>query len=261
VNDAPALKAAHIGVAMGRGGTDVAKEASDMVIADDNFASIFAAVEEGRVVYDNIKKVTLFLVSCGFGELLAIIATILMGIPIPYIPVQILWLNLVTNGLQDVALAFEPAEKGVLQRPPRSPKESILSSLLLQRTLLMGTVLAGGTIFMFVSSLNSGVTLENARTVALTTMVFFQFYQALNCRSETRSIFRMSPLSNPFLFFSMIAAFFAQLAVIYVPALQWVFRTVPLTVNEWIEIGLITVTIVIAVEIDKRVRKKKYRNL
>jgi potassium/sodium efflux P-type ATPase len=261
VNDAPALKAAHIGVAMGRGGTDVAKEASDMVIADDNFASIFAAVEEGRVVYDNIKKVTLFLVSCGFGELLAIIATILMGIPIPYIPAQILWLNLVTNGLQDVALAFEPAEKGVLQRPPRSPKESILSSLLLQRTLLMGTVLAGGTIFMFVSSLNSGVKLENARTVALTTMVFFQFYQALNCRSETRSIFRMSPLSNPFLFFSMIAAFFAQLAVIYVPALQWVFRTVPLTVNEWIEIGLITVTIVIAVEIDKRVRKKKKRRL
>ncbi|MBI5100412.1 MAG: cation-transporting P-type ATPase [Nitrospirae bacterium] len=257
VNDAPALKSAHIGVAMGSGGTDVAKEASDMVIADDNFTSIFAAVEEGRVVYDNIKKVTLFLISCGFGELLAIIATILMGVPIPYIPAQILWLNLVTNGLQDVALAFEPAEKGVLSRPPRSPKERILSSLLLQRTLLMGTVLAGGTVFMFISSLNSGATLENARTVALTTMVFFQFYQAFNCRSETRSIFRMSPLSNPFLFFSMIAAFFAQLAVIYVPAFQWVFRTVPLTADEWIKIGLVTMTIVIAVETDKWVRRRK----
>jgi len=260
VNDAPALKAAHIGIAMGRGGTDVAKEASDMVIADDNFASIFAAVEEGRVVYDNIKKVTLFLISCGFGELLAIIATILMGLPIPYIPAQILWLNLVTNGLQDVALAFEPAEKGVLSRPPRSPKENILSSLLLQRTLLMGTVLAGGTILMFISSLNAGATLENARTVALTTMVFFQFYQALNCRSETRSIFRMSLLSNPFLFFSMIAAFFAQLAVIYVPALQWVFRTVPLTTDEWIKIGVITVSVVIAVEIDKWMRRRKQVN-
>ncbi len=259
VNDAPALKAAHIGVAMGRSGTDVAREASDMVIADDNFASIFAAVEEGRVVYDNIKKVTLFLISCGFGELLAIIASILLGLPLPYIPAQILWLNLVTNGLQDVALAFEPGEKGVINRPPRSPKESILSNLLLQRTLLMGIILAGGTIYMFISSLNSGASLANARTVALTTMVFFQFYQAINCRSETESIFKMKPLSNPFLFFSMIAAFFAQLAVIYVPALQWVFRTVPLTADEWIKIGLITTTVLFAVEIDKWLRRMKRR--
>ena len=256
VNDAAALKAAHIGVAMGRCGTDVAKEASDMVIADDNFASIFSAVEEGRVVYDNIKKVTLFLVSCGFGELLAITGTILLGMPIPYIPAQILWLNLVTNGLQDVALAFEPAEKNVLNKPPRHPKERILSPLLLQRTLLMGTVMAAGTLYMFISSLNSGVPLEKARTVALTTMVFFQFYQAANCRSETQSIFRMNPLSNPLLFFSIIAAFFAQLAVIYVPTFQWIFRTEPITVIEWVKIGFVTSTIIIAVEIDKWVRNK-----
>ncbi|MEW6571889.1 MAG: HAD-IC family P-type ATPase [Nitrospirota bacterium] len=255
VNDASALKAAHIGIAMGRSGTDVAKEASDMVLADDNFASIFAAVEEGRVVYDNIKKVTLFLISCGLGELIAIMATILMSLPIPYIPAQILWLNLVTNGLQDVALAFEPAEKGVLQRPPRNPKEGILNALMVQRTLLMGIVLAAGTVFMFVLHLNAGVPLERARTIALTTMVFFQFYQAFNCRSETQSVFRMKPLSNPVLFFSLVAAFFAQLAVIYAPPLQWVFRTEPLTANEWLGIGLVTVTVIIAVEIDKIIRR------
>ncbi len=257
VNDAPALKAAHLGVAMGRTGTDVAREAADMVLADDNFASIFSAVEEGRVVYDNIKKVTLFLVSCGLGELVAILATILSGFPIPYIPAQILWLNLVTNGFQDVALAFEPGEPGVLERPPRSPREGILSSLMVRRTLLMGLTMAAGTYFMFITSLAHGVPLERSRTIALTTMVFFQFYQAFNCRSESRSIFRMNPLGNPFLLFSVVAAFFAQLAVLYVPAFQWVFRTVPLTFVEWVEIGLVTLTIVAAVEADKWIRRRR----
>ena len=257
VNDAPAMKAAHIGVAMGKKGTDVAKESADMIVTDDNFASIFSAVEEGRVVYSNIRKVVLFLVSCGFGELLAISAALIMGFPIPYIPAQILWLNLVTNGFQDVALAFEPGEEGIINKPPRDPGEGIMSRLVIQRTVLMGIIMAVGTMFVFITRLEDGVSLERARTAALTTMVFFQFYQALNCRSETQSIFRMSLLSNPFLFFSIIAAFFAQMAVLYVPAFQWIFRTVPLTIYEWAEIALVTFTIVVAVEIDKFIRRKK----
>ncbi|MDA3788193.1 MAG: HAD-IC family P-type ATPase [Desulfobacula sp.] len=257
VNDAPALKMAHIGIAMGRTGTDVAKEASDMILTDDNFATIVGAVEEGRVVYDNIKKVVLFLVSCGLGELIAILVTITMGLPIPYIAAQILWLNLVTNGFQDIALVFEPAEKGIMKRKPRNPKESIMSPLLIQRSLLMGIVMALGTLFVFITRLEAGVSLENARTAALTTMVFFQFYQALNCRSETESIFKMSLVNNPFLLVSLCAAFFAQLAVIYVPALQWIFRTEAISFMGWVEILSVTITIVIAVEADKWIRQKK----
>ncbi|MCF6158854.1 MAG: HAD family hydrolase [wastewater metagenome] len=256
VNDAPALKTAHVGIAMGKIGTDVAKEASDTVLTDDNFASIFAAVEEGRVVYSNIKKVALFLVSCGFGELVAIITTVSMGYHIPYTPVQILWLNLVTNGLQDMALAFEPAEKGILQQPPRPAKERILSGVMIQKTIIMGLVMAAGTVFLYISDLKLGAPLQEARTEALTAMVVFQFYQAFNCRSETRSIFRMNPLENPFLFFGLIAAIFAHLAVLYVPALQWVFGTVPLKKVEWAGIGVITVSIILVVEIEKLIRRK-----
>jgi Ca2+-transporting ATPase len=257
VNDAPALKAAHIGVAMGRTGTDVAKEAADIVLSDDNFASIVSAVKEGRIVYDNIKKVTIFLVSCGFGELLTIIACMLAGLHLPYLPAQILWLNLVTNGFQDVALAFEPGEKDILKRKPRPPGERILSSLMIQRTLLMGSFMGFGTFIIYYLQISSGVSVESARSVALTTMVFFQFYQALNCRSETLSVFEMHPLSNPFLFVSIVGAFFAHLAVLYVPALQYIFRTVPLSWDQWLIIVISSFTILLAVELDKFIRRRK----
>jgi len=256
VNDAPALKAAHIGIAMGRSGTDVAREASDMVLTDDNFASIFNAVKEGRIVFDNIRKVIFFLIPTGVAAILSILGTVVMGLPIPYVPAQLLWINLVTNGLQDVALAFEPGEKGILDRPPRDPREGIMSRLLVERTLLVGFLIALGVVYNFISALQAGDSLEKARTVAVTTMVFFQFFQAWNSRSEYQSVFKLKLLGNPFLFYSMIAAFLAQLAVIYVPVLQWIFRTEPISGGEWLQILIVSSSVVVVVEIDKFFRSR-----
>lgn len=261
VNDAPALKAAHIGVAMGKSGTDVAKEASDMVLTDDNFASIFNAVKEGRIVFDNIRKVIFFLIPTGVAAILSILGTIILGVPIPYVPTQLLWINLVTNGLQDLALAFEPGEKGIINRKPRDPKEGIMSKLLIERTIVVGLLISIGVIFNFITALREGVSLEKARTVAVTTMVFFQFFQAWNSRSELQSIFKINPLSNPFLFYSMIASFLAQLSVIYVPTLQWIFRTEPITAGEWGQILLASFSVILVVEVDKWLRRKKEERL
>jgi P-type Ca2+ transporter type 2C len=257
VNDAPALKAAHIGIAMGITGTDVAKEASDMVLADDNFASIFKAVREGRIVFDNLRKAIFFLIPTGLASILSIIAAMILGVPIPYIAAQLLWINLVTNGLQDVALAFEPGEKGIINRKPRDPNEGIMSRLLLERTLLIGVVIAAGVIANYLWALNSGGSVEHARTVAVTTMVFFQFFQAWNSRSEHESVFRMNPLGNKFLFYSMIAAALAQLAFIFAPPMQWVFRTEAICLADLAHIVAVSFSVVIVVEIDKWVRRRK----
>ncbi len=259
VNDAPALKAAHIGIAMGRTGTDVSKEAADMVLADDNFASIFAAVKEGRIVFDNLRKVTFFLIPTGVAAILSIAGAIALGVPIPYIPAQLLWINLVTNGLQDVALAFEPGEKDVLMRSPRHPGEGIMSRLLVERTVLVGLVISLGVIYTFVRAFWAGEPIEKARSVAVTTMVFFQFFQAFNSRSEARSLFSMNPLGNSFLFFSMVAAFFAQIAFLYMPAFQWVFRTEPISMADWLHILSVAATVIIAVEADKWIRRRNLR--
>ena len=256
VNDTPALKAAHIGVAMGKSGTDVAKEAADMVIADDNFASIFWAVKEGRIVFDNIRKVTFFLIPTGVAAILSIIGTVILGLPMPYLPAQLLWINLVTNGFQVIALAFEPGEKDVDQRPPRNPREGIMSSILIQRTIIVGVLIAVGVIVKFVYALKNGADLDQARTMAVTTMVFFQFFQAINSRSEFHSVFRLSPFANPFLLYALLASTFAHLAVIYASPLQWVFRTVPLSAFDWLLVLGISSSVIVVVEIDKAIRRR-----
>jgi len=254
VNDAPALKAAAIGIAMGKSGTDVAREASDMALADDNFVSIYAAVEEGRVTFDNLRKVTFFLLSTGAGCLVAIPAAILMGWPLPLLPAQLLWLNLVTNGLQDVALAFEPGEPGILKRPPRPPAEGIISRLLWERTVIAGLVIAVGTLYLFWWELQMTGNLARAQTVALTTMVLFQMFHVGNCRSESRSIFVVNPLSNPFLFLATAAAFVIHAGALYWPWTQLVLRIEPIELEAWLRIVLVASSVIVAMELHKRLR-------
>ena len=256
VNDSPALKKADIGVAMGMTGTDVAKEAADMILTDDNFASIYRAVGEGRVVFDNLRKAVFFLIPTGIAAIWSILVTVLLGIPMPYLPAQILWINLVTNGLQDVSLAFEPGDPDALNRPPRPPREPVMSSLLWQRTVLVSIVISVGVILVYLGARAAGAELDRARTLAMTTMVFFQFFQAWNSRSETRSVFSIPAFSNPLLFGSMVLATLAQIAAVYAPPLQWVFRTTPLSLPDWMLVLAVSASVIFVVEIDKALRRR-----
>jgi Ca2+-transporting ATPase len=258
VNDAPALKAADLGIAMGKSGTDVAREAADMVLADDAFGSIYAAVEEGRVTFDNVRKTSFFLISTGAASIVTILAALLLGWPVPLLPAQLLWLNLVTNSIQDVAMAFEPGERNVLQRPPRRRTEGIISRLLWERTLLVGTVIAIGTLALFRWELDRAGDLERSQTVALTTMVLFQMFHVGNSRSEYLSAFAKSPLSNPFLFYATMAALAVHAAALYLPPTQYVLRVEPIELGAWLRIALVAGSVILAVEAHKLLRRDEH---
>lgn len=254
-NDAPALKAAEVGVAMGKYGTDVAREASELIITDDNFSSIVAGIEEGRVAYNNVRKVIFLLISTGAAEIVLFTLALISGLPLPLLAVQLLWLNLVTNGIQDVALAFEPAEGDELKSPPRSPKEGVFNRIMIERVLLSALVIGVVAFLVFQYLYAQGYGLDAARNGTLLLMVLFENIHVFNSRSETRSVFTHNPLRNHFLLFGTLAAQLIHIGAMYTPWISDVLRIQPVSVDYWLDMLLVAITVLIAMEVHKAVRR------
>jgi magnesium-transporting ATPase (P-type) len=256
-NDAPALRAAHIGVAMGHRGTDVARESADIVLADDDFSSIVAGVEEGRIAYANVRKVLFLLVSTGAAEIVLFLLAVAGGTPLPLLPVQLLWLNLVTNGIQDVALAFEPAEGGEMARPPRPPREAIFDRVMLTRTAVSAAVMGLLAFAAFWGALRLGWTVDRVRNGALLMMVLFENVQAGNSRSETQGVLRLPPMRNPLLLFGTLAALALHVAAMHVPAFARVLGVQPAGAWEWLAAGMGALILAGAVDVEKAIRRAR----
>ena len=263
VNDAPALKKADIGVAMGIKGTDVAKEAADMILLDDNFSTIVSAVEEGRGIFDNIKKFVKFLLAANFDELFLITAVVLLSIKdpitgnliLPLLPVQILWLNLITDGVPALALGVDPKEKDIMKRVPRDPKKGMLDGILL--FIIVASLLAFiSSLSLFIFELQTSRNASKARTMIFTQTMMFEFFLVFNCRSEKKSAFRLNPLENKKLLIAILVSLLLQIIIIYTPMLQTIFKVVPLDFMDWILVIIFSAVALLVVP-EVFIREKK----
>ena len=257
INDAPALKRADIGVAMGRKGTEAAKEAAEMVLADDNFASIVHAVEEGRTVYDNIKKTLAFVLPTNGAQAGIVIASVMMGMALPITPLQILWINMVTSVTLGLSLAFEPPEGDVMLRPPRSPREPLLTQFLAWRIIFISTIIVMGTLGLFLWDRAHGETLEMARTTAVNTLIFFQIFYLFGARYQYTSVLsRQGLLGNRAVLYAVGAILFLQVLFTYLPLFQDVFGTAGIPAGDWLRLLLFTPLVFVLVEVEKRIMQQ-----
>jgi len=270
VNDAPALKTADIGVAMGITGTDVSKEAADIVLADDNFASIVAAVEEGRAIFDNIRKFLRYLLSCNIGEVVTMCFGVLLAeriglqvagnaVALPLLATQILWINLVTDGPPALALGVDPADEGLMHRPPRPHGERVITPRMWRGIFFIGVIMAVGTLLVLDASLPGGLlegsgSLPYAQTMAFTTLMLFQLFNVLNARSDERSAFA-GLFSNRWLWMAIGVSLVLQLLVLYTPALQRAFGTVALSWADWLRCIVVSSSVLWLREANKLVTR------
>ena len=257
VNDAPALKAADIGIAMGMGGTEVAKEAAAMVLTDDNFATIEAAVEEGRGIFDNIVKFITWTLPTNIGEGLVILTAIVAGATLPITPLQILWINMTTAVLLGLPLAFEPVEGKVMHRPPRPPAAPILDRVLIGRIVLVGLLMLAGSFGLFLLALERGQSLAEARSIAVNVFVMIELVYLFNCRSLARPLWRVAPFSNLWVWGGALSMLLLQLAFTYLPVFQQLFGTAPIGAQAWLEIAVVAVVALLVIEGEKALRRRR----